>query len=47
MKMRSFRLKAPVFFSQVLYEPLGWASRGEATGAVRNCVSRFRVVARR
>jgi hypothetical protein len=22
MKMRSFRLKAPVFFSQVLHEPL-------------------------
>lgn len=32
MKMRSFRLKAPVFFSQVLHEPLELASRGELSG---------------
>ena len=42
MKMRSFRLKAPVFFSQVLHEPHGAASRGEQPG---QCETAFRAFA--
>jgi hypothetical protein len=41
MKMRSFRLKAPVFFSQVLHEPLELASRGELSGQCETAFCAF------
>jgi len=41
MKMRSFRLKAPVFFSQVLHEPHGSASRGEQPGQCETAFCAF------